>query len=81
MLFIWQVWYIFYVDHSYIEFLFIVDCDANEDSMDCCSQEGVTCGLNEGDCDGDDECSGGLICGTDNCVGWTDSAADCCIWP
>ena len=33
----------------------------------------------KGDCDNDDECYGDLKCGTDNCIGFNDSGADCCI--
>ena len=39
----------------------------------------VQCDLGEGDCDDDDECSGELICGTDNCEGMEyDNGDDCC---
>merc|ERR1711934_353782 len=42
------------------------------------------CGVGEGDCDSDEECSGALICGNNNC--FTDgseisAAADCCYDP
>ena len=37
------------------------------------------CGLNQGDCDSDDECSGDLRCGTDNCIGFGVTDADCCM--
>jgi hypothetical protein len=39
------------------------------------------CELSEGDCDNDGECAGSLVCGTDNCGGSFESAADCCIHP
>ncbi len=32
----------------------------------CCTEE-FPCGLGDGDCDGDEECRGDLVCGTDNC--------------
>ena len=32
----------------------------------CCSSSNQ-CGIGEGDCDNDSECSGNLVCGTDNC--------------
>ena len=44
----------------------------------CCSSE-YPCQLGEGDCDMDFECSGGLVCGNNNCGPeflW--SSADCC---
>ena len=47
----------------------------------CCTAANP-CGPNQGDCDNDDECSGDLRCGTNNClrdVGYLfDSGADCC---
>ena len=46
----------------------------------CCDTK--VCELNEGDCDDDDQCSGSLKCGTDNCVGDTfDATDDCCYDP
>ena len=39
------------------------------------------CGLGEGDCDKNEECETGLICGRDNCpseFGFGDSSDDCC---
>ena len=39
------------------------------------------CGAGEGDCDSDDECSGDLLCGRDNCKDFgdnEDSTKDCC---
>ena len=43
------------------------------------------CGINEGDCDNDDDCMAELKCGTDNCpikigLQW-DSTDDCCYKP
>merc|ERR1712133_90813 len=51
--------------------------------VECCSAD-VPCGLGEGDCDSDDECSGDLVCGTNNCITTgTDFTpqADCCELP
>ena len=45
----------------------------------CCSSS-KPCGSNEGDCDSDNDCSGNLKCGDNNCVGSQfHPAADCCI--
>ena len=46
----------------------------------CCSQ-GVSgyCKEGEGDCDGDSECEGSLVCGQNNCDNGGD--ADCCTTP
>ena len=46
-----------------------------------CTAENL-CGLDEGDCDYDNECQPGLKCGTDNCptyLGYHQSI-DCCTW-
>ena len=49
--------------------------------FDCCQEHGP-CGEYEGDCDDDDECEAGLVCGLDNCQAldgeWPESA-DCCV--
>ena len=46
--------------------------------QECCSVE-QPCGLGQGDCDKDDECSGDLVCGRDNCgVEYKSPTADCC---
>ena len=34
--------------------------------MDCCSHS-IPCGEGEGDCDSDEECKSGLVCGHNNC--------------
>ena len=45
---------------------------------DCCTSSNQ-CGINEGDCDSDNECKVNLVCGRNNCVGDTfDSTDDCC---
>ena len=47
---------------------------------ECCSVD-HPCGLGQGDCDKDSECSGGLVCGKDNCgVGFNSTTADCCVF-
>ena len=49
------------------------------DTWGCCSSSNP-CGADEGDCDNDNDCSGNLICGVNNCVGSQfHPAADCCI--
>ena len=51
---------------------------------DCCSKSNL-CGICEGDCDQDDDCSSGLKCGLRNCVNTTgtafDESDDCCYKP
>ena len=42
------------------------------------------CGQNEGDCDVDEDCIAGLVCGVDNCFGVKEfdiegDADDCCV--
>jgi len=45
---------------------------------DSCCEDG-NCGVNEGDCDDDDDCQNGLQCGTNNCVGkYFERGDDCC---
>ena len=47
----------------------------------CCTTE-HRCGINQGDCDSDNECEGTLTCGIGNCAGhlFPDNA-DCCQEP
>jgi len=35
---------------------------------DCCSPNGYTCSLGEGDCDKDADCKDGMFCGKNNCL-------------
>ena len=53
-------------------------CDWTGSQWGCCTSLNP-CGVAEGDCDSDDECSDDLICGTDNCPGIFPFNADCCI--
>ena len=39
------------------------------------------CGIGEGDCDNDTDCSGNLICGSKNCGANFHQLADCCKEP
>ena len=58
-------------------------CDgqlSEKESEECCS-ESNTCEIGEGDCDKDSECTGNLVCGTDNCksiFGHGSKTQDCC---
>ena len=62
-------------------------CDGNQDhTWDCCSTSFQSCEENQGDCDSDEDCIDGLICGDDNCINIlsTDSFSlshDCCFNP
>ena len=60
-------------------FLFIdkSKCDATFDDDHCCTAD-KPCGVGEGDCDSDDQCSGDLKCGTDNCGTGFGDLWDCC---
>ena len=64
--------------------------------MDCCREGRLydwtwckpdnKCGHGEGDCDNDDECQDGLVCGTDNCraisgISGLNAKKDCCYDP
>ena len=44
---------------------------------ECCSSS-KPCGINQGDCDRDTDCSGSLVCGSNNCPSPFPSNADCC---
>ena len=60
---------------------FISDCDASKDDSGCCTDT-LPCSMGQGDCDADSECFGNLVCGTDNCIiftnAWPDTLFDCC---
>lgn len=48
-------------------------------NRECCEDEyNGPCEIGQGDCDGNDECSGALICGHNNCNSNFWSSADCC---
>merc|ERR1712110_779379 len=54
-------------------------CHTGSGGWSCCSSSNQ-CGKGEGDCDNDSDCSGNLICGTNNCdtsKGFG-SGYDCC---
>ena len=46
--------------------------------MECCGTKRL-CGINQGDCDYDEDCFGDLVCGEDNCPSPFRSDADCCV--
>ena len=47
-----------------------VNCNGDDD---CCKSTTRNCYLGEGDCDSDNECANGYICGENNCRTVTDS--------
>ena len=53
-------------------------CTATNWDYSCCTSANP-CGINQGDCDSNADCYGDLKCGTDNCIGFGDSGADCCM--
>merc|ERR1719402_677192 len=57
------------------------DCAGCVGQADGCCTPDTPCGVNEGDCDDDDDCERDLLCGKDNCPSegfmWN-SADDCC---
>ena len=74
-----------HVDHNYVKINLIADhvdnatrCTAINWDLNCCTFANP-CGIGRGHCDSDDECYGDLKCGSDNCIGFGDSGADCCM--
>ena len=56
-------------------------CDGTDGlAWSCCSLSKL-CGIAEGHCDNDDECSGHLSCGTKNCFAPFFSYYNCCYDP
>ena len=54
-------------------------CNVPSGGWSCCTTNNQ-CGIGEGDCDTDSQCSGSLKCGTDNCdtsLGFP-TGYDCC---
>ena len=84
--------FIFYLDKSiYVilsQFILLIESftgcdwsgDTHESTWECCSTS-EPCALFEGDCELDDECIGHLLCGSNNCLGFFPSTADCCYDP
>ena len=56
-------------------------CNGIQGNIYSCCSSSNQCDQNQGDCDSDSECSGDLICGTDNCQSPFPSDADCCKVP
>ena len=54
--------------------------NSGESTWGCCSSSNP-CWIFEGDCDGDDDCFGYFLCGSNNCFDSFSSAADCCYDP
>ena len=55
--------------------LILALCNGN----DTCCTSSNQCDIGEGDCDYDQDCADGLICGTDNCPSDFPATADCCV--
>ena len=56
-------------------------CRGSNANKSCCTSSSP-CKEDEGDCDYDSHCEGGLVCGNDNCPsGFPDSSYDCCEKP
>ena len=53
-------------------------CNAIRDDTYTCCTASDPCDINQGDCDSDNDCSGYLICGNDNCKSPFPSDVDCC---
>ena len=54
--------------------------NSGESTWGCCSSSNP-CWIFEGDCDGDDDCFGYFLCGSNNCFDSFSSTADCCYDP
>ena len=60
---------------------FCIGCEKGKTDWNCCSLSNQ-CGIGGGDCDVDEECKAGLICGRNNCLEFNSQAsrtADCCM--
>ena len=55
-------------------------CTAESHSWDCCTVDN-TCAVGRGDCDSDDECDNGLVCGKNACGSGYRLGMDCCVKP
>ena len=74
-----------HIDHNSVKLHLLADhvdnatrCTAINWDYTCCTSANP-CSIGEGDCDSDDQCYGDLKCGLDNCIGFGDSGADCCM--
>ena len=74
-----------HVDHNSVKIHLIADhvdnatrCTAINWDHTCCTSANP-CAIGQGDCDSDAECYGDLKCGSNNCIGFGDSGADCCM--
>ena len=57
-------------------YIFSVKCASGSNDWNCCSSSSQ-CGLGEGDCDYDSDCTGDLVCGLNNCADGV-FGLDCC---
>ena len=74
---------------SVVDIFVVSQCeDPTEDnfefSEDCCADREGGCNEGVGDCDGDEQCAGDLVCGADNCAAlWPalgyPPESDCCV--
>jgi len=60
-------------------------CDGGRKARNCCTPESP-CHISEGDCDNDDDCQAGLVCGKNNCISefghsGAKPRSDCCTTP
>ena len=66
---------------SFVHYNFFLDCHGGNT---CCTPQNK-CGMDEGDCDSNDDCEKGLKCGRDNCPYKTgnewNKEDDCCYKP
>ena len=65
--------------------LFTSGCDSARNDFGCCEHLTNECDVGEGDCDGDWDCVGDLVCGSNNCQAldpaWSNYCFDCCTIP
>ena len=74
-----------HIDHNSVKLHLLADhvdnatrCTAINWDYSCCTSANP-CAIGQGDCDTDDQCYGDLKCGSNNCIGFGDSGADCCM--
>ena len=68
------------IRNKYLDVTISAKCEPGKGDDRCCT-DSVQCNEGEGDCDLDSQCTGDLVCGTDNCRLWNPNAIadfDCC---